>query len=144
MGFLIDASVLIGHERGTVDIGGLIGERSNAPFFLSVITVSELLHGVHRARTRTQRAKRSVFVEAIIDRFPRLPVDLPTARTHAEIWSELAAKGTLIGPHDLWIAATCVAHGLALATSNVREFGRIPELQVEDWSKPLSEGATDS
>lgn len=134
MGVLIDSSVLVGFERGAVDLEGRIQGRTEVPFYLSVITISELLHGVHRARTRTQRARRSVFVEAIIERFPRLPIQLPSARVHAELWSEQAAAGKPVGAHDLWLAATAIAHGLTLATLNVRDFSRIPDLVVEDWS----------
>lgn len=134
MGVLIDAAVLIDHERGSLDLGKRIAGREDQPFFLSVITVSELLHGVHRASDRGRRAKRSAFVEAVIDRFPLLNIDLPTARTHAGIWSDLRAAGTMIGAHDLWLAAAAVAHDLVLATANVREFRRVAGLRVEDWS----------
>ncbi len=136
MGVLIDASVLIDHERGRVDVAAHVMDRKEDGFFLSVITVSELLHGVHRAGDTRRKAKRSAFVEAVIDRFPLLPVDLPTARLHAELWADLATAGTLIGSHDLWISATCLAHDLSLATSNQREFERVPGLSVEDWSRP--------
>lgn len=135
MGVLIDASVLIGAERGQVDLERAIEGRSEQPFYLSVITVSELLHGVHRARSAAQRARRSVFVEAVVDRFPRLPIQLPTARLHAELWSELARSGQLIGAHDVWLAAAALAHGLSLATLNLRDFGCVPHLEVEDWSR---------
>ena len=137
MGVLIDASVLIGFERNAVDPQRIVSERADEdePFFLSTITVSELLHGVHRAEDAVRRVRRSVFVEGVIDRFPLLDVDLPTARAHAEIWAELASDGRLIGGHDLWLAATCVAHGLRLATLNVREFERVPALELEDWSR---------
>jgi tRNA(fMet)-specific endonuclease VapC len=134
MGILIDASVLIDHERGRVDLTGQVTGREDEPFFLSVITASELLHGVHRARDPHTRAKRSAFVEGVLANLPLLPVEVATARMHAQLWAELAAAGTLIGPHDLWIAAAALAHGLALATSNVREFRRVPGLVVEDWS----------
>lgn len=134
MGVLIDATVLLDHERGRLGLEERVAGREDEAFFLSVITVSELLHGVHRARSRVRRAHRSVFVEAIIDRFPLLAVDLPTARVHAELWAELAASGEVIGAHDLWLAAASLAHGLTLATANVREFGRVPGLQLEDWS----------
>ncbi len=40
----------------------------------------------------------------------------------------------MIGSHDCWIAASAVAHGLRLATSNVRKFGRVPGLIVENWN----------
>lgn len=134
MGVLIDATVLIAHERGRLDLAGRTAGREDEPFLLSVVTVSELLHGVHRARDRVRRAKRSGFVEAIIDRMPLLPIDLPSARVHAEIRAGLASSGRLIGAHDLWLAAQAVAHGLTLATANVREFARVPGLDVEDWS----------
>jgi len=45
----------------------------------------------------------------------------------------LAGSGTMIGAHDLWIGATCLANGLSLATSNIRDFKRVPGLVIEDW-----------
>lgn len=133
MGVLIDSTVLIDHERGRLDLEGHIADRDDEPFLLSVVSVSELLHGVHRAGDRTRRAHRSAFVEAILDRFPILSLDLPTARAHAELWAELAASGRLIGAHDLWLAAAALAHGLTLVTANVRHFDRVPGLAVEAW-----------
>jgi tRNA(fMet)-specific endonuclease VapC len=43
-------------------------------------------------------------------------------------------EGRLIGPHDLWLAAMCLAHGLTMVTANVREFTRVPGLVVESWA----------
>ncbi len=134
MGVLIDASVLIDHERGRVDLGDRLAGREDEEFFLSVVTASELLHGVHRAGSSNIRARRSAFVEAVLERFPLLLVDLATARAHARLWAELMAEGRLIGPHDLWLAATCLAHGLTMVTGNVREFARVPGLDVEAWN----------
>ena len=134
MGILIDASVLIEHERGRLDLDARISGREDEEVFLSVVTASELLHGVHRAKNRGVRARRAAFVEAILDEFPLLGVDLLTARTHARLWSDLAGRGELIGAHDLWLAATCVGRGLTLATGNVREFRRVSGLVVEDWT----------
>jgi predicted nucleic acid-binding protein len=130
---LIDASILIESERGRLDLEQHLAQRQQEEFFLSVVTASELLHGVHRAIQPEVRAKRAAFVEAILERFPLLPVDLATARTHAQAWAELAAAGMMIGPHDLWLAATCIAHGLTMVTANVREFTRVPGLAVEVW-----------
>ena len=135
MGVLIDASVLIQAERGKLDIASRVQGREEEEFFISVITASELLHGVWRVPQRETkvRAKRVAFVEGVLSRFPLLPVDLPTARIHAQLWAHLEAKGISVGPHDGWLAASCIAHGLSLATGNVREFKRIPGLAVEDW-----------
>lgn len=132
MGILIDASVLIGIER-TVSLEQRLAGREDDEFFVSVVTASELLRGVHRARSADIRARRSAFVEAVLSRFPLLAIDLPTARAHAQLWADLASRGAMIGPHDLWIAAACVAHGLSLATRNAREFDRVPGLVTEVW-----------
>lgn len=134
MGVLIDASVLIEHERGYGNLEHYLAGREQEEFFLSVITASELLHGVHRASDTGVRARRSAFVEGVLERFPMLPVDLAVARAHAQLWAGLMEKGRLIGPHDLWLAATCLAHGLAMVTANVAEFERVPGLAVETWT----------
>lgn len=133
MAVLIDASILIEAERGRLDLTPHVASRSDEESFLSVVTASELLHGVHRAATVEQRARRSAFVEGVLERFPLLEIDLTTARAHAQVWADLSAAGSLIGPHDLWLAASCVAHGLTLVTANVREFERVPGLQLEQW-----------
>ena len=134
MGVLIDASVLIEHERGRMSLEQHLAGREQEEFFLSVITASELLHGVHRATDPNIRTRRSAFVEAVLERFPLLSVDLATARAQAQLWAGLMAEGRLIGPHDLWLAATCLAHGLTMVTANIREFTRVPGLAVESWA----------
>ncbi len=136
MAVLIDASILIEYERGRLDLERHLAQRQQDDFYLSVVTASELLHGVHRAVQSGVRAKRSALVEALLGRFRLLPVDLATARAHAQIWADLSAAGKLIGPNDLWLAATCLAHGLTIVTANVREFSRVPGLIVEVWEEP--------
>lgn len=133
MGVLIDSNVLIDAERGLVDLAAKVKGREGEEFFVSVVTASELLHGVWRAKDARMRARRSAFVEGILERFPVLPIELAVARTHAQLWAELDAKGAPIGAHDLWLAASCVALGHALITRNAREFKRVPGLKVEAW-----------
>ena len=132
MGLLIDASILIDAERGRIDVRRYTQGREHEEFFLSVITASELLHGVDHAANEEIRHKRSAFVEAIVGKWPILEIDLQTARSHARIWAYLASRGILIGPHDLWLGATCLARGLRMDTANVREFSRITGLEIEE------------
>lgn len=134
MGILIDTSVLIAQERGQLDVSARVNGREDEEFYLSAITASELLHGVERAADARRRSMRSAYVEAILRDFPVLPIDLQVSRAHAQIWAQLVSNGTMIGAHDLWIAATCISRGLTLVTFNLREFRRIDALQLEDWS----------
>lgn len=126
MAVLIDTVLLIDQERGLDDIDAVAGDEERG---ISVITVSELLHGVHRA-TGAVRTRRRAFVEHVLAGFEPIPVTEPVARVHAEIWAELAARGVSVGAHDLWIAATAVGHGYGLATRNAAEFERVPGLRV--------------
>jgi tRNA(fMet)-specific endonuclease VapC len=69
-------------------------------------------------------------VEHVLAGFEPIPITEPVARVHAEVWAELASRGATIGAHDLWFAATALAHGLGIATRNVAEFQRVPGLRV--------------
>lgn len=69
-------------------------------------------------------------MEHVLAVFEPIPVTERVARVHAGVWAELAERGATIGAHDLWIAATALAHGLGLATGNQRDFGRVPGLRV--------------
>jgi len=133
VGLLIDTSVFIDHERGRLDLAFLVRGREDEEIYVSVITGSELLHGVHRARDPATRARRSAFVEAILAEFQLLSVDILTARTHSRLWADLAAQGTPMGAHDLWLAATCIGRGFTLVTGNPRDFSRVPGLAFEVW-----------
>jgi predicted nucleic acid-binding protein len=123
---LIDTDLLIDLERGDDAVERLLGEEERA---ISVITVSELLHGVLRAQDAT-RARRQAFVEHLLAGLQAIPITEPVARIHADIWAGLADRGEPIGAHDLWIAATAIAHGLAVATRNNAHFNRIAGLRV--------------
>ncbi|MGE5602815.1 MAG: PIN domain-containing protein [Nitrososphaerales archaeon] len=133
MAILIDTSILIAIERGQLDLAASTAGREDMEIFLSVIGASELLRGAYRAADAAMRARRLAFVEGLLARFPLAEIDLEVARAHAELWSTLAQKGQIIGMNDSWIAATCIARDLTLATANLREFERVPGLQVENW-----------
>ena len=128
MAVLIDTDMLVDLERGVANptVEQRIGSEERA---ISVITVSELLHGVHRAKG-AQRSRRSAFVEHLLAELQAIPITETVARVHAALWARLAARGHPIGANDLWIAATALAHGLGVATGNADELERIPGLRV--------------
>jgi tRNA(fMet)-specific endonuclease VapC len=124
---LIDTSVLVNVERRGLPLERALAEQDRA---ISVITASELLHGVHRARDGRVRARRKAFVEHLISAIEPLPVTISVARAHAEIWAGLEQEGEPIGAHDMWIAATALSRGMEIATTNAAEFERVPGLIV--------------
>ena len=134
MGLIVDTNVFISFEKAQSAIDFSAWEASDQ-VYISVITVSELLIGVHRANTEERRQRRSEFVEAIIGGIPALELTTAIARLHAEIHADLVKKGQTIGAHDLIIAATARYHDFALLTDNVDEFSRAPGLRVVAFAK---------
>ncbi|MBF0548666.1 MAG: PIN domain-containing protein [Candidatus Riflebacteria bacterium] len=133
MGILIDSSVLIEWERKHFDIKQLIEPHQGENFYISVVTISELLHALHRAKDPRQKMRRSAFVETVISEFEALESDVQTARIHGEISASLAKQGIIVGSQDLWIGCTGISNGLTIVTHNLKDFRRIPGLQIEQW-----------
>ncbi len=129
MGLVLDTCIFIRAEKENKTINFNQWE-SYGEVFISVITVSELLMGVHRANTKARKIRRTAFVEAIINEIPIIDFTTDTARIHAEIYAVLADQGKLIGAHDMLIAATALTYGHALLTANHQEFSRVPGLKV--------------
>jgi predicted nucleic acid-binding protein len=125
---LIDTDVVVDLERGAANTAAeqSIGSEDRA---ISVVTVSQVLHGVYRAKG-ARRTRRSAFVEHLLAEMQAIPITETVARVHADVWASLAARGQVIGAHDLWIAATAIAHGLGIATGNAEEFERVLGLRV--------------
>ena len=57
------------------------------------------------------------------------------AEKAAEIRGILKIAGSPIGAYDVLIAAIALSHNYIIVTSNVREFQRVPNLQIENWPR---------
>ncbi len=99
---------------------------------ISWVVASEFLGGAMVARQDLQ------LVSAFLSRYPILQSDSAIIRTYSEIYAELRTSNGLIGPNDLWIAATARTHDLPLLTRNVEEFKRVASLHVLDYANPSS------
>lgn len=133
MGILIDTNVFIDAENGRFDLTHLEKFKHYGEAYISVITMSELLTGVHLARSIGDKIKRTAFVEGILSQIPTLALNDEIVRTYAELCSYFfRSKSNLKrNTHDLQIAATAISYGYAVLTSNVDDFQKIPGLQVE-------------
>ncbi len=131
MATLINSSVIIEARRGRLDLEAVAARAPDSLLAISAITASELLLGLHLLRDGGKKARAEAFVEAVLADLPLLPFDLLCARAHAALGAELRRKGTMVGAHDLLIAATAIARGFSVATCDERSFPRISGLDVE-------------
>jgi predicted nucleic acid-binding protein len=132
MGLVIDTNVFINAENGRLDLTSLDTFSDNGDAYIAAITVSELLTGVHLARTADIRIRRSAFAEGIIAKLPVLEFNEEVARCYGELYAHFLrprAKATT-NVHDLQIAATCIAHGFAVLTTNVADYKKVPGLNI--------------
>jgi tRNA(fMet)-specific endonuclease VapC len=53
----------------------------------------------------------------------------------AEIFERLRRSKLRIGTMDLKIAASAIRHSATLISENLTDFGQIPGLDVEDWTR---------
>jgi tRNA(fMet)-specific endonuclease VapC len=62
--------------------------------------------------------------------FHSLPIDRVVAWEYGQLFRFLQGGGGLIGANDLWIAATALAHAVAVVTRNIAHYRRVPRLEV--------------
>jgi predicted nucleic acid-binding protein len=129
VGVVLDTNVFVTLEKrvGAFDFNVY---KEHGDVFISAVTVSELLVGIHYADTDARRARRAAFVEAVLASLDVLDFTCEIARLHAQLYVSLKRKGQLIGAHDLIIAATALYYDLPVITENLREFERVEGLQV--------------
>ncbi|MFP8833021.1 PIN domain-containing protein [Hydrogenophaga sp. XSHU_21] len=129
--YLLDSDVFSLMVKGTDDAINLRMEvLAKGEATLSVITAGEYFYGVTHAPISALREKRA---RRLIDFFGVFPIGEDVSTSYGQIRSDLRAKGTPIGPNDMWLAAQAKAHGLVMVTRNVREFKRVAGLKVESW-----------
>ena len=129
-GYLLDTNIvshLIRQPQGAVM--RRISEVGESVVFVSVVVACELRFGAAKRQSKLLSDR----VEQLLLLIPVLPLEGGVDREYAEIRCFLEASGQPIGPNDLLIAAHARALGMVLVTDNVREFGRVPGLVVENW-----------
>jgi tRNA(fMet)-specific endonuclease VapC len=133
MTYLLDTNicVLLIRQKSPQVLTRLISQ-SITDIGLSVITVAELQYGVQKS---SQPAQNQQALDRFLLPLAILPFDADDAIIYGQIRAGLEAQGLSIGALDTLIAAQAVRHNLILVTSNVREFARVPNLTIEDWTK---------
>jgi tRNA(fMet)-specific endonuclease VapC len=124
---IIDSNVLISAERSARSLDRLIADDDDTA--IAAITAAELLVGVRLAND-AHRDRRAAFVRSVLDTIPVEIYDLAVARAHAELLAHTSVQGRPRGAHDLIIAATAVATGRVVVSTDAAGFADLPGVQV--------------
>ena len=97
---------------------------------VSSVVASELAYGVAKSRSGRNRRALEMFLAPL----EVLPFDERAVWVYGDLRAELERDGRSIGALDTMIAAHALSLDATLVTNNVREFSRVPRLNLENWA----------
>ena len=134
LGLVLDSSVLVGAERGKLTTPEAIRKVREAAGDVTIViwslTVAELAHGIYRADTPERARMRRQFLDELKAHVPVHAVTELTAEIIGRVGAKQAAKGITLPLAELIIGACALELGYAIGTVNVRDFNRIPGLNI--------------
>jgi len=131
VGRLIDTSIWIAVERGTLGAADIHSITRQDPVYLSPVNIAEMRFGLELLRAGALKQRASAALRRL-RRKPQLRITLETA----EVFGVLAARVKKAGRHphvrvnDLWLAAQAIQRDFKLLTSNPKDFQDIPGLKM--------------
>ena len=134
MGLILDSTIPMKAERGGLNAQQAVLEIrlrfGDEQLAMSVITLTELAHGIARADSSKRTQARQQFLEDIRRALPIYPVSEAIAVRAGLLDGTLASQGIHVALSDLLIGVTALEIGYGVATHNVKHFKMIPGLYV--------------
>ena len=98
---------------------------------ISSVVKAEIEYGI--CKSSCPEKNRLAF-EKFLKNISVFSFDELAAKEYGEIRAQLEKLGKPIGGNDLFIAAHCRALNYVLVTHNLKEFSRVKNLKIEDWT----------
>ena len=101
---------------------------------MSAVTLAELSYGV-QASVAAKRKQNQTTLDSLALHLAVLDWPQHAAKYYAEIRFDLKKRGAQLGAADLMIASHARSIGAIVVTNNVKDFGRVKDLKVENWTQ---------
>lgn len=136
--FILDTDHISLHQRGHSLIQARITALPKNKIVVTVVSYEEQVRGrlaqIRRAKKETQVILAYERLREAFNYFTQMPMlDFDVAASAQ--YQLLRQQRLRVGTQDLRIAAIALANGCTVVTRNLRDFGRVPSLVVEDWSQ---------
>ena len=134
MKYLLDTNIIIYFLKGKFpSILGKLSLINPSKIAISSIALAELEYGAYKSKDYEKR--KSLFWN-FARHFSVLDFDKNAAKEYGRIRADLEKRGELIGGNDMLIAAIALSNNCVLVTHNEKEFSRVENLSIEDWTNP--------
>ena len=133
MKYFLDSNICIYFLKGIYPVLGqeLLSHNPDDIRIPSIVQ-AELLYGA----LKSHKVKENMeMVREFLLPFKVVPFGNKEAECYAKIRSTLEQSGNPIGPNDFIVAAITLENGGVLVTNNEKEFRRVKQLEVENWTK---------
>jgi len=132
--YMLDTNICIYIiKKKTENILNKLKRNRKKGLYISTITLAELEFGNANAHSLYKERNRLALMEFLtimgIKHF-----DENAAKEYGIIKKDLKDKNNLIGSFDMLIGAHAKSLNMTLVTNNVREFERIQDLKIENWT----------
>ena len=139
--YLLDTDTVTLLRAGHMEVVARVRATAPDEIAVTVITVEEQLTGwytyLRRSRRPDQVERAYKELAETVRLYAYLTIqDFDTASIAR--YQSLRGQTQNVGKADLKIAAIALEVGGTVVTRNVRDFGREPNLAVEDWAQPPS------
>jgi len=128
--YVLDTNTLIYFFKGQGRVTTRLLSEAPTDIAIPAIVIFELQTGIAKSSSPQKRTRQ---LKSLLDAVTILPFSLEAAQSAAAIRAQLEKKGNPIGPYDVLIAGTAVAHHATLVSHNLAEFNRVKNLKTEDW-----------
>jgi len=126
----LDTNTLIYFFKGEGNVVAELLSRPPSDIGIPTIALFELEVGISKSSSPKKRLSQ---LRELLNVVYVIPFDDRAARASAGVRAALEIKGTPIGPYDVLIAGSALAHGVTLVTRNTKEFSRVEGLTLESW-----------
>ena len=132
MNYYLDSNICIYFLKGIYpSIKEKIVNTNPSTIKIPSIVKAELLYGAEKSQ---QKAKNLSTIKLFLEPFEIVPFDEECSIVYSKIRSAMELKGMVIGPNDIIIAATVFAKNGVLVTNNTKEFEKVKNLKLENWT----------
>jgi tRNA(fMet)-specific endonuclease VapC len=131
--YLLDTNVVSDFFRSIEPVSNKMRAINAKSMAISSLTRMEIEFGFER-NPAARRRFGALWIQ-FAGNCREIPFDTPCANATGRIRAQLATMGQPIGPYDVQIAGTALAHGLVMVTANTAEFERVALMRLENWRK---------